>query len=174
MIKNSGKETGKRLYLLAELDRDSQEKIKELEKTVGGNGLAGKQTKGIPYHITLSAFLPEKENFLKDLLDDINKRYSEINVTFSGIGLFGLDVLFINPNMNRKLIELYDAVKGQGVNKDDDLAAHVTLLIDEPENILKALPGIAEKFHGMEGKITCVSLYEFFPARLIKRAELKK
>jgi 2'-5' RNA ligase len=69
-----------------------------------------------------------------------DKIFREINIKFNGFGLFGLNVLFLNPNMNKKLIELYDYVKENSFNRDEDLAAHMTLLIDEPENILKILP----------------------------------
>ena len=41
------------LYILAELDEDTKLKLKTYEKIILENGLIGKQTKDIPYHITL-------------------------------------------------------------------------------------------------------------------------
>jgi hypothetical protein len=75
--------------------------------------------------------------------------------------------------MNAGLIQIYDNVKEKSLHKDDCLAAHATLLIDEPKNILAVLPKIAEKFTKISGKIKYISLYEFFPARFIKRIELR-
>ena len=134
--------------------------------------MIGKQTKDIPYHITLCSFSIENENYLINSLEKINERFNEIKITFSGLGLFGLNVLFINPAMNKELIELYHFLKENSFDKSDELTAHVTLLIDEPENVIKILPKIAEKFNGFTGKIKYISLYEFFPKRFIKRIEL--
>jgi 2'-5' RNA ligase len=166
----------KKLYLLAELDNDTQIKLKEFEKIIIENDLVGKQTKDIPYHITLCSYSLDQENYLKELVEEIgnNKIFREINITFGSFGLFGLNVLFFNPNMNKKLIELYNYVKEISLNKNEDLAAHMTLLIDEPKNILKILPKVVENYKGIAGKIKYVSLYEFFPVRFIKRIELKK
>jgi len=62
----------KKLYLLAELDDVSQSEIKEIEKIIIENGFIGEQTKDIPYHITLCSFPTEMENYLKDLLENLN------------------------------------------------------------------------------------------------------
>jgi 2'-5' RNA ligase len=162
----------KKLYLLAELDDTSQLEIKEIEKTIIENGFIGKQTKDIPYHITLCSFPIEMEKFLKDLLENSSKKFKKININFSSLGLFGLKVLFMNPNMNNELIEMYNYLKENSFEKDYDLSAHTTLIIDEPENIIKILPKIVEKYKGLNGEIKYISLYEFFPVRFIKRIEL--
>ena len=160
----------KNLYLLAELDNDTQIKIREFETIITENGLGGKQTKDIPYHITLCAFPVEEEKYLEELLEKTNRK--EITITFSGLGLFGSTILFLNPAMNRELIELYLSLNEKSRNKNEDLAAHVTLLMDEPENIMMILPKLTEKIQEFSGKIKYISLYEFFPKRFIKRIEL--
>jgi hypothetical protein len=49
----------------------------------------------------------------------------------------------------------------------------MTLFIDEPENVMKILPKIGEKFQSFAGKIKYISLYdEFFPLRFIKKIKL--
>ena len=79
--------------------------------------------------------------------------------------------------MNMKLIELYNFVKNKGLYKDSDLAAHVTLLIDEPEIIMNVLPKMVEEFkkrdEKINGKIKYLSLIEYYPRRFIKRIELQ-
>jgi len=162
----------KKIYLIAELDDNLQLEIKNIEKIIIENGFIGKQTKDIPYHITLCSFSIEMENYLKDLLEKISKIFKKINIKFSSLGLFGLNVLFINPDMNMKLIEIYDHVKENSFEKEYDLAAHATLIIDEPENIIKILPKIVDIYKGLNGKIKYISLYEVFPVRFIKRIEL--
>jgi 2'-5' RNA ligase len=166
----------KKLYLLAELDDDAQMKIKEFEKILMENNLTGKQTKDIPYHITLCSYSLDQENYLKCLMEKIGeeKTFNKIKITFSNFGLFGLNVLFLSPCMNKKLIELYDYIKVNSFNEKDDLSAHVTLLIDEPENILKILPKMVENNKPIDGKIKDISLYEFFPKRFIKKIELNE
>ena len=164
--------TDKKLYLLAELDDDSQLILKEFEKLISENGIIGKQTKDIPYHITLCPFSVEMEEYLKELLDELSRKFTKINVKCNSLGLFGLNVLFMNPDMNLGLIKLYNFVREKSIDNDHDLSAHITLLMDEPDNIMKVLPKIVERNNGIAGKISHISLYEFFPARLIKRVEL--
>ena len=164
----------KKLYILAELDDDTQKIIRNYEKIIQDNGFVGKQTKDIPYHITLGCYLLDYENYLKDLLNNIGKKFSEIYISYSGFGLFNLDVLFLLPSINIKLIELYDYVKENSLYKDNDFSPHTTLFMDEPENILKILPKFVEKSNKINGRIEYIGLYEFFPKNLIKKIKLKE
>jgi 2'-5' RNA ligase len=164
----------KKLYLLAELDDDTQKEFINIEKVILENGINGSQTKNIPYHITLCSYSVDNENKLIELLDNVVNDFKEIEISYSSLGLFGLKVLFANPDMNSELIKLYNYVKENGSAKDEHLAAHTTLLIDEPENILKVLPEVTKAFNAIHGKIKYISLYEFFPARFIKRIEIKR
>ena len=163
----------KKLYILAELDNDVQKKIMEYGKIIMDSGFIGKQTKDIPYHITLSSYSTEKEEYLKNLLENIVIEFDVFDISYSGFGLFNLNVLYLNPCMNMNLLRLYEFTKDESLNRKNDLAAHTTLLIDEPENILKVLPKMVEHNKEISGKIKYISLYEFFPKRLIKRIELR-
>jgi hypothetical protein len=102
------------------------------------------------------------------------KIFNKIKIIFDSFRLFGLNVLFLNPSMNKNLIELYDYVKINNSNENDDLAAHTTLLIDELENILKILPKIVEDYKPIDGKIKNISLYGFFHKKFIKKIELNE
>ena len=164
----------KNLYLLAELDENTQILIKNYEKVIVENGFIGKQTNDIPYHITLGCYSLEHEIYLRDLLDNIGKNSKQINIAYSGFGLFKLDVLYLNPAISIGLMDLYNLVKEKCCYKDHDFSAHTTLFMDEPENILKILPKFVEIFEKIQGKIKYISLYEFFPKRLIQRIELKE
>ncbi|MCL2835039.1 MAG: hypothetical protein FWD78_17865 [Treponema sp.] len=163
----------KKLFLLAELDDNSQSLLRNIEKSILQKGIIGTQTKNIPYHITLSEYSMEKEGAILELLKKVKDEFKVFDISYSSLGLFGLRVLFANPDMNVELIRLYDFVKGNSLHKDDPLSAHTTLLIDEPENIIKVLPDVAKSFTKISGKITAISLYEFFPERFIKRIDLE-
>ncbi|HCC37206.1 MAG TPA: 2'-5' RNA ligase [Treponema sp.] len=164
----------KNLYIVAELDDDTQKLIKGYERIILENGFIGSQTKDIPYHITLCSYSIGLEDYLKNLLEKTGRKFKEFEISYSGFGLFGLNVLYLNPNMNKKLIEVYDFIIEKSFQKGSDLSAHTTLFIDEPENIIKILPKFAEGAKEIKGKIKYISLYEFFPKRFIKRIELEK
>lgn len=135
--------------------------------------LIAEQTRGIPYHITLNTYSPEYEDYLKELLGRIGENHRQIHVVYSGLGLFGLNVLFLNPMMNMELLKIYDFTKDKSNSPCDAFSAHTTLLIDEPANILRILPRFVERTGKTAGDVKYVSLYDFFPARLIKRMELR-
>lgn len=164
----------KKLYVFAELDEGTQEKLKLYEKIILENGFTGQQTKNMPYHITLQSYSLEFENTLKELLDKIEANFKQIYVPYSGFGLFGLNVLYLNPLMNLKLLELYNFIRGIDHSEYDGFSAHTTLIVDEPENIMKLLPQFVEKSGSITGIIKHISLYELFPKKLIKRIELKE
>ena len=54
-----------------------------------------------------------------------------------------------------------------------DWVPHTTMLIDEPENIYKALPMVVKEFSSFHGKVTCLHLYEFWPTRHILTVNLR-
>ena len=81
---------------------------------------------------------------------------------------FCSEVLFAAPDASKELLALKEIFCG-----DTDLTPHTTLLIDNPDSILKALPAVMEDFSPFRGKITSLHLYEFFPARYILTVPLK-
>jgi len=162
----------KNLYLLAELDNDTQIIMNNYYKVILEYEIIGSHTKDIPYHFTLCSYSIDNENEIIKLMDKINGKYNELNISFSGFGLFGLNVLYFNPVMDKTLLELYDYFKNISNNKNNGLAAHTTLLIDEPDNIIKILPKVTKEFKPFTGKIINLSLYEFFPKRFIHKINL--
>ena len=47
------------------------------------------------------------------------------------------------------------------------------MLIDEPENIQKAVPLVMKEFSSFNGKVTNLHLYEFWPTRHILTVHLE-
>lgn len=162
----------KYLCILAELDENTQDKLQIYKKIISETGFTNKQIDGVPYHITLNTYSVEHEEYLNKFLDEINNKFKQIDVVYTSLGLFGLKIIYLNPAMNMKLIELYDFTKEKNNSKFNVFAAHTTLFIGEPENTLKLLPIFTEKAFKISGKLKYISLYEFFPAKLIKRIEL--
>ena len=165
----------KPLYLLAEFDGETQKTLAEYFEVLSQNGFVGSQTKDIPYHFTLGSRGVEFENQLLDALEKICPETAAVDVNLDHIGLFGLNVLFIAPGMNCELLKLQRSFFPD-CDCDDDCSAwtaHATLLIDEPEIILRALPLVAKNFKPMKARIESVAICEFFPARLIARYFLR-
>ncbi|MCL1866857.1 MAG: 2'-5' RNA ligase, partial [Oscillospiraceae bacterium] len=162
----------KLLYLMAKFDENTQNIFAEYYDILCRNGFVGSQTKNIPYHFTLGSRNVDCES---QTIKDIEKicvdtKSFEINLGY--IGLFGLKVLFISPNMNFELLKLQQSFFPDCGNGSHPWAAHATLLIDEPEIILKALPLVAENFRPFKARIESIELYEFFPMRFIKSCNL--
>ena len=163
----------KALYVLAEFDKETQETLRGYYETLVSSGIIGTQTKDIPYHFTLGIYPIEDEAGISDKLDSICADVSGITVRFGHIGLFGLNVLFLAPNVTRELLELHDRLSFENSIEQFPWTPHATLLIDEPETIVKALPLVVEQLQPLTARIDKIGFYEFFPKRLIREYGLK-
>lgn len=164
----------KYLYLLAQFDKKTQETLTGYYDILRQNGFTGNQTKDIPYHFTLGKIDVECEKQLIEDLDKICANTACIDIHLSHIGLFGLNVLFIAPDMNFELLTLQQKLFPRCGSGAYNWTAHATLLIDEPEKILKALPILAKNFRPFIARIESIGLYEFFPTLFIKEFTLCK
>jgi len=162
----------KALFLLANFDSETQDKLGGYYDTLLQHGFIGTQTKNIPYHFTLGSCSVDYE---KRMINELNKICSEtpcIDISLGYIGLFEQRVIFVAPCMNFELQKLQNSFFDDCGNGCHKWAAHATLLLDEPQVILKALPIVTEKFQPFKARIESVALYEFFPKRLIKECIL--
>lgn len=157
------------LCILAQYDKETELKLKEIQKVLLDNGFVGKQTRDLPNHITLGSFDVSQELMLKEKIKMVSSRFKSFDIKLNNIGLFGFEVLFIAPSANYELLNLQKYFN----NSDGlDWTAHTTMLIDNHETIYKALPYVAEKFESFKGKIESISLYEFWPTRFILEEKL--
>ena len=160
------------LTLMADLDIDTQNRMSEWYNVLKEAGFNGIQTPGLPYHISLAAFPLEQEQKAAELTERVAGEFAPVQVHVSHIGIFAPGkVLFGAPERNAKLELLHDACE---VNPDSQhpWTPHVTLMIDEPAAICKALPLLLNSFHPFVGKITRLHLCVFWPTREIAAAEL--
>ena len=159
----------KSLYILAQFDNETQKALHGYYETLVSSGITGTQTKDIPYHFTLGCYPCDMEPRLLEHINAATADLSGVTVRFDHIGLFGLNVLFFAPNVTRELLELRERFMLPGAIDEFTWSPHVTLLIDEPDNILKALPIMVRHLKPLAAHINVIGLYEFFPKRLIKQ-----
>ena len=161
------------LCIIATFDEETSKGMKEIYHTINEVGIIGKQTPNLPHHITLAYFDTSREDEIKELLQEVCARTKSFDLSFNHIGLFGLKVLFLAPDVNYELLELHKELDRDGVKSSQGWTAHTTILIDEPEIIQKALPLVTQNFKQLNGRVESVSLYEFFPTRFITKINLQ-
>jgi 2'-5' RNA ligase len=164
--------TDKRIYLLAIFDKDTQRRMTGYYAALTAHGLIGQQTTDIPYHFTLGDIETEHEAEIVARTEEVCATTQPIEFRMDHIGLFGLKVLFLEPNMNFELLQLQSSLFPGCGHGYTSWAAHGTILLDEPEAILKAVPLAAQKFTAFPARIESVAVYEFFPVRFIKEIQL--
>lgn len=154
------------LVLMADLDEESQRIMGGWYGKLHEKGFTGIQTPNLPFHITLASFALDKEQEVVKEMEELAKRFSEIPVHLSHIGLFaGGKVLFAGPDMNpAELLNLRQAIKTEKQERFS-WTPHSTILIDDADKIQKALPFLIEDFHPFMGKITRLHLCAFWPTR---------
>jgi len=157
------------LYLLATFDEKTTKLIKEIENIITKTGIVGNQTPNLPPHITLGSFNINQEDEILQLLQCISTKTNSFDLDFNHIGLFGLKVMFLAPDVNYQLLDLHKKFEQHCIRSSRGWTPHATLLIDEAENIQKALPLIAENFRPIKARVESISLYEFFPTRFIAK-----
>lgn len=159
----------KALYVLAGYDAATEEKLCKLQQKLYDRGFAGTHTKGIPMHITMGSFPCSEQEALKERLQSIAADIEAFPVKFNHVGIFGGGkVLFLCPDADQKMLELKERF-----GTSFGWTAHTTMLIDEPLQVLEALPILLQDFSAFEGEMTSLHLYEFFPTRHILTINLK-
>ena len=162
------------LVLMADLDDESQKIMGGWYDKLRAEGFTGVQTPGLPFHISLASFLPDKEQEVVNEMEELAKKFSAIPVHISHMGLFaGGKVLYAAPDMNPAyLLDMRHAIKTE--TKENFIwTPHATIIIDEAETIQKALPVLVNSFQPFMGKITRLHLCAFWPTREIASVYLK-
>lgn len=162
------------LCLMATFDDESSKRINDIEQAIKETGIAGKQTPNLPPHITLASFDISSEAEVKQKIQKVTNEIESFNLSFNHIGLFGLKVMFLAPDVNYELLELHKQFNDISIKSDRGWTAHVTVLIDDSKNIQKALPLVAQNFKQIKARVESLKLYEFFPTRFIGEFNLKK
>ncbi len=151
------------LCVLAGYDRDTEAYLAGLQNELYARGFSGTQTRNLPQHITLGTFPTDREAALSERLRRVACEARPFDVTFNHLGLFsGGRVLFVAPDPNHPLLALRERF-----GPSDNWTPHTTMLIDEPEPVLRALPVLTGRFAPFRGRVERLYLYEFWPTRFI-------
>ena len=161
------------LTLMADLDEDAQARMSAWYDALKEAGFTGKQTPGLPFHISLTTFPPEKEQEAVEITKKAAAAFSPVPVHISHMGLFaGGRVLFCGPERNRELDALYLAC--EKYPQKYPWTPHVTLLIDEPDTVCAAVPLLVKHFAPFTANISRLHLCAFWPTREIMAVQLKE
>lgn len=91
----------KRIYLLAQFDKDAQQKYAGIYEKLVRAGLTGEQTPDIPYHLTLGSVALGCKDRLLERIQSVCQNTKAFDISLNHMGLFGQRVLFIAPSMYR-------------------------------------------------------------------------
>ena len=161
------------LCLMADLDEESQVRMAEWYAALREAGFTGRQTPGLPYHISLSTFPLCEEREAVRRMNTACARFPAFPVHISHIGLFaGGQVLFGAPERNRALDELRGVCEPTP-DPSRPWTPHATILIDEPETVCAALPVLVRVFRPFVGTVARLHLCAFWPTREIASAKLR-
>ena len=155
------------LTLMADLDDEAQARMSGWYHSLQEAGFTGVQTPGLPYHISLSTFPLNQEKEAAEIARKAAAEYAPVPVHLSHIGLFaGGKVLFAAPEKDGELAALQAACRSD-VPQQYPWTPHATILIDEPETVLAAMPVFLKAFVPFTARITRSHLCAFWPTREI-------
>ncbi len=160
------------LTLMADFDDNTQREMEKWYASLKDAGFTGTQTPNLPYHISLGVFPLDKEQYAIGIMEKAAKEFSLFPVHLSHIGIFAPGkVLFAAPERNAQLDALHEATD-VFPNPNRPWTPHATIVIDETENIVKAIPVLLQSFHPILGAVTRLHLCAFWPKREIGAIEL--
>ncbi len=163
-----GQTGDKHVYAVLQFDAQTEARLRGLYHTLTESGFTGTQTKGIPYHITLGAFESAAEAEVVRRVREAARTLRAFSLRLSHVGLFGQSVLFIAPAVEHELLLLREAVAPYGGAAEAfPWEAHVTLLMDIPEAILRAAAVLSQRFEPFLATAESIGVYEYFPERRI-------
>ncbi|MBR3928287.1 MAG: 2'-5' RNA ligase family protein [Clostridia bacterium] len=160
------------LTLMADLDEDTQREMEKWYACLTEAGFIGTQTPNLSYHISLATFPLSEERKAIEIMEKAAKEFAPFSVHLSHVGIFAPGkVLFAAPERDEKLDALHEATDiSQNLNRP--WTPHATILIDETENIVKAIPVLLQSFHPILATVTRLHLCAFWPKREIGAIEL--
>ena len=158
---------------MADLDDDSQARMSGWYEALKEEGFTGKQTPGLPFHISLATFPLDKEQEAAEITEKAAAAFAAFPVHISHMGLFADGrVLFCGPERNPALDALQAAC--EKYPQKYPWTPHVTVLIDEPDTVCAAVPVLVKHFSPFISKIIRLHLCAFWPTREILSVKLKE
>ena len=163
------------LTVFAVFDDKTQQILNKIQQEILKLGLKGSQTMDIPFHISLGTYETEDEAQLVSKIKEVCDANSSFGLDLTKVNSFGTRVLFIEPKVNDKLLNLRNLFN-HDINKNLQWHAHATLFIDDLGGQFEQAKQIALNLFKEEinAKIVRLSMGEFFPKRIIIEENLQK
>ncbi len=161
-----GESLDRYLCVLATFDEEARKRIEGMNQRLREAGFTGRQTLGIPPHITLHSYPFTDREEVTAQVENAARSSAAFSVDFRSLGLFGLEVLFLAPDANYHLLDIHEELAKGSIESTRGFTPHATLLIEDPKVILQALPIVAEGFQGFSARVSHLQLFSFFPATL--------
>lgn len=153
---------------MAGYDEATEKRLATIQHQLYENGYVGTHTKDLPQHKTLGTLLLDKDKSLIDLVTKVANETRKFEISFNHIGIFGgSKVLFIAPDTNYNLLQLKE-----NFGDSFDWTPHTTMLIDDVDHIMSAIPIVSKNFNSFRGLVQSIHLYEFWPIRQILSVNL--
>ncbi|MBO4218713.1 MAG: 2'-5' RNA ligase family protein [Erysipelotrichaceae bacterium] len=160
------------LTLMADLDEESQKLMAGWYASLKEAGFTGSQSPEVPYHISLMTFASDQQARALETMYEAAEQFAPIPVYVSHIGVFaGGRVLFAAPESNPQLEKLRAACGPQAPQMYPWIP-HITLLMDETENVCAALSVLVKSFRPFLGWITRLQVCSFWPMQEIAAIDL--
>ena len=126
------------IVLMADWDDETQKALGAIYEDLQKEGFTGKQTPGIPYHISMSTYPIDKEAEALEAMKKAAEACSKFEVSISHLGMFaGGSILFAAPDRNAELEKLHSFCD-IGLPQEFAWTPHTTIMIDEPDVIHSA------------------------------------
>lgn len=159
----------KRLILIASFDDASHQEVAKIYSILQCEGFVGRQTKKLPYHITVGEFDLSQRDQVLARVRQCSADTAPFEIQLSHIGLFGLRVLFLTPSVNVDLLRLRAALNpDETVEGQHAWAPHTTILIDRSAQIQAAIPLVAKAFKPFTVRIDRIQVLELPPTEVLE------
>lgn len=162
------------LTVFAVFDNKTQKILKEYQDKVLALGHRGSQLMDIPFHISLGTYCVDDELKIAEKIHDACSKNSQFEIKLDKVNHFGHKVLFIEPEINKELLQIHDLFDNAVINKDFPWHPHATILMGDENQVQKAEELLQKIFKPLKSTIVGIQMGEFFPARMITKDELCK
>ena len=160
------------LTVMAVFDNKTQELLSAIQSKIIENVGDGRQTMGIPFHLTLGSYPVESESEIVNKINEIAPVTKSFEILLVRYNTFSDRVLFLEPTKPQELIGLRKSFECDYAN-GFDWVPHATLFCGEADEVIKAKSYLPEICEPIRTKIVGIELGEFFPPKKIIRIDFE-
>lgn len=155
---------------MAIFDDNTQEKLQSIQNDLEQQYGMDTKTKGIPFHITLGSYAVEETPDIVSRILDIASQTRSFGVKFIGLKHFGNVVRYMEPEIDRNLIDLHRHFDSDYANGYNGWMPHATVYRHSEPKEIEISKQIVDKLEKLtNATIIGIELGEFFPPKKIIR-----